>query len=697
MLGCAYCVAPRLREPALPAPPKRRPQATAPPRSAGHYLSNRSVPHGGNHHLAMAHFVRRIAFLITAAGALAVGIIPASNAQTAISSLSIRLAPGPTQVDTFAFQSYGGWTTANAFITAKSDSSHNLYVSKATFEQTGIRFFDQKSDDSLNFSAPYWMYGGTSFFNLTTEAGTQFFAIRSLSNSQMVFESVDSNAKAWKFVVQNGQPITQVYDNDSLGKAGVANDSSFRNYTMSWKITSTNDTAWSVHSQDLITYVTRNVDSTAAIAPGQTFAIAHGIVGRNAGPDDDVNGKIISQGPQHIWIGKDTTIGPALRGTFNFTNHAPTDQTIQSGSVDLQNYSPVLGVKEFVFPFEMNVNKIRIYYLSSDDNALLPGTPGIDSTFHVALASYSIGNDNGTVGTSFGWNDLTGIRGQPFYDFISSKNGTLSDTTILLEFTSNGSKYIVADSSMEVASHHTGIGYYFNQFTDINGFTYSISNDRDTIFVSEGPHTLMRAASVAYNTQSPWEPAPPAPKAVTILEPTEGQVFQDINSLAVLFTSTGAVYRVAITGPATADTLMLKDTSRSISVPSVNFSGTPGAYTLTVTPYNLEGAAGPSAEVHFAIAPEQGVAEETQREGFSIFPNPAGGTSTIQFSLASPEFCSLAIFDAVGREVSRPVSGVMESAGTHDVPFDTRKLSAGIYTVRLTAGGSAKVAKLVVR
>jgi hypothetical protein len=55
----------------------------------------------------------------------------------------------------------------------------------------------------------------------------------------------------------------------------------------------------------------------------------------------------------------------------------------------------------------------------------------------------------------------------------------------------------------------------------------------------------------------------------------------------------------------------------------------------------------------------------------------------------------LTVYDVLGREVAVLVDG-LESPGRHEIAFDARKLSSGVYFYRLTAEGAAITRRMVI-
>ena len=79
----------------------------------------------------------------------------------------------------------------------------------------------------------------------------------------------------------------------------------------------------------------------------------------------------------------------------------------------------------------------------------------------------------------------------------------------------------------------------------------------------------------------------------------------------------------------------------------------------------------------------------------AVWPNPARSAGSVTFELAEPGVVSLAVFDAMGREVAQILEGP-RAAGTHTAPFATDGLASGAYVVRLQVGADVAVRRFVV-
>ena len=79
----------------------------------------------------------------------------------------------------------------------------------------------------------------------------------------------------------------------------------------------------------------------------------------------------------------------------------------------------------------------------------------------------------------------------------------------------------------------------------------------------------------------------------------------------------------------------------------------------------------------------------------AVRPNPSpGGSLTVNFALAGAEPARLERIDSMGRRMASRDVGVL-GAGRHAVDLATgRRLTPGVYFVRLTQGRSARAARV---
>ena len=124
-----------------------------------------------------------------------------------------------------------------------------------------------------------------------------------------------------------------------------------------------------------------------------------------------------------------------------------------------------------------------------------------------------------------------------------------------------------------------------------------------------------------------------------------------------------------------------------------------GAYTVTLLA--AEGsvpisAAGDAEVLATLPATKLGGAGLRAAEALTAYPNPATDQATLRFAVAEAGPATLAVYDALGREVARPVDGDVE--GTVETSFDASALPAGLYVARLkTPPGTETVRLTVVR
>jgi hypothetical protein len=76
------------------------------------------------------------------------------------------------------------------------------------------------------------------------------------------------------------------------------------------------------------------------------------------------------------------------------------------------------------------------------------------------------------------------------------------------------------------------------------------------------------------------------------------------------------------------------------------------------------------------------------------YPNPFNPSTTIRYGLPLRSHVSLAVYNALGQQVSVLQSGEQE-AGYHDVKFDASALPSGVYFYRLQAGSYVETRRLL--
>ena len=108
-----------------------------------------------------------------------------------------------------------------------------------------------------------------------------------------------------------------------------------------------------------------------------------------------------------------------------------------------------------------------------------------------------------------------------------------------------------------------------------------------------------------------------------------------------------------------------------------------------------------AAAVQAQIAPIPSANEEPAEEialaktDLRVFPNPVAAQATVAFRAPAGTDARVVVYDVLGREVLR-VADQMATDAEQRVQFSTSDLPAGLYLVRLTAGGTSAVQQVTV-
>lgn len=79
----------------------------------------------------------------------------------------------------------------------------------------------------------------------------------------------------------------------------------------------------------------------------------------------------------------------------------------------------------------------------------------------------------------------------------------------------------------------------------------------------------------------------------------------------------------------------------------------------------------------------------------TVNPNPSPGTFNYYFSIDSPGYVKLSIYDAVGNEIE-VLSNKYESSGDKVYRFNTPNISDGVYFIKLQTNNIIRTRKLVI-
>jgi hypothetical protein len=76
------------------------------------------------------------------------------------------------------------------------------------------------------------------------------------------------------------------------------------------------------------------------------------------------------------------------------------------------------------------------------------------------------------------------------------------------------------------------------------------------------------------------------------------------------------------------------------------------------------------------------------------YPNPFNPSTTIRYGLPNRSHVTLTVFNTLGQQVATLVNGEME-AGYHEIQFDAKGLSSGVYLYRMQTGSHIATKKLI--
>lgn len=92
-----------------------------------------------------------------------------------------------------------------------------------------------------------------------------------------------------------------------------------------------------------------------------------------------------------------------------------------------------------------------------------------------------------------------------------------------------------------------------------------------------------------------------------------------------------------------------------------------------------------------------GVDELANNINFNMYPNPTEENTIISFNLSENKETAITVYDVLGKEIANVYNGNL-NAGEHQYSIaENKKLSSGIYFVKLTIGGESFTKKLIVK
>ena len=111
----------------------------------------------------------------------------------------------------------------------------------------------------------------------------------------------------------------------------------------------------------------------------------------------------------------------------------------------------------------------------------------------------------------------------------------------------------------------------------------------------------------------------------------------------------------------------------------------------------FEAVAYQNGDENIVLSTAPGLATAPGTVQMAVYPNPAAGSSAVNFQFERPGTASVSLLDETGRLVRRVVQDKTFGAGPQQVPLPLTNLPAGLYFVRLEAEGFSRSEKLVVK
>jgi hypothetical protein len=121
---------------------------------------------------------------------------------------------------------------------------------------------------------------------------------------------------------------------------------------------------------------------------------------------------------------------------------------------------------------------------------------------------------------------------------------------------------------------------------------------------------------------------------------------------------------------------------------------------ITMVVMNTDSSLGENEFVSYTYSAESiiDVESEPSKEFcfalYQNYPNPFNPTTTISFSIPSPAFISLKVYDILGNEVATLVNQE-RPAGEYEINLDASNLTSGVYFYRLNAGRFTEMKKMI--
>ncbi len=96
------------------------------------------------------------------------------------------------------------------------------------------------------------------------------------------------------------------------------------------------------------------------------------------------------------------------------------------------------------------------------------------------------------------------------------------------------------------------------------------------------------------------------------------------------------------------------------------------------------------------IAAETGIGDPVSAiNSISVFPNPAGSSTTVSYSLSKNAQVTAELCNTLGQRV-RLLADEKETAGIHEYALDMKNLQAGLYLIKITTDSGTQTQQMIV-
>jgi glucose/arabinose dehydrogenase len=154
----------------------------------------------------------------------------------------------------------------------------------------------------------------------------------------------------------------------------------------------------------------------------------------------------------------------------------------------------------------------------------------------------------------------------------------------------------------------------------------------------------------------------------------------------VLVSTDGSTWTNAATG--------LQSSGTSLSLESFTFTGKTAKYVRILGHGNNVNEWNSYTEVKIKTATNLAAAKISRLAAFTVYPNPAGATFTVKYTLPTNGFTTMAVYDMTGRQLLLPVNG-QHNAGAYTETVSAGTLPAGIYLIKLVHNGQVRSLKVI--